>query len=310
MIGFDDVIIDVMKDTSKIYDQYITIEKESSLASRYPEIANQWNYDKNLSLKPEMIMPNSNKKVWWKCNSGHEWQAIVSSRVTGGNGCPYCSGQKVLVGYNDLETTNPEIASEWHPTKNGDLLPTMVSSGSRNSIWWICPICKETYQSAIYHRTKGNGCPYCSSKKIASGLNDLASLNPVLASDWHSIKNGDLLPTMVSIHSGRKVWWKCSLGHEWQASVANRVKGRGCPYCSNKKILQGYNDLATTNPEIASEWHPTKNETLLPTMVSLGSHKKVWWRCKNGHEWQSKIENRKVGNGCPICAKEKRSKLK
>ena len=174
MIGFDDVIIDVMKDTSKIYDQYITIEKESSLASRYPEIANQWNYDKNLSLKPEMIMPNSNKKVWWKCNSGHEWQAIVSSRVTGGNGCPYCSGQKVLVGYNDLETTNPEIASEWHPTKNGDLLPTMVSSGSRNSIWWICPICKETYQSAIYHRTKGNGCPYCSSKKIASGLNDLA----------------------------------------------------------------------------------------------------------------------------------------
>ena len=310
LIGLSKVSIDVMKDASEIYNQYITIEKENSLASKYPEVAKQWNYEKNLSLKPEMIMPNSNKKVWWKCHKGHEWQAIVSSRVTGGNGCPYCSGQKVLVGYNDLETTNPEIASEWHPTKNGDLLPTMVSSGSRNSIWWICPICKETYQSAIYHRTKGNGCPYCSSKKIASGLNDLASLNPVLASEWHSIKNGDLLPTMVSIQSGRKVWWKCSLGHEWQASVANRGKGRGCPYCSNKKILQGYNDLATTNPEIASEWHPTKNETLLPTMVSLGSHKKVWWRCKNGHEWQSKIENRKVGNGCPICAKEKRSKRK
>jgi hypothetical protein len=131
-------------------------------------------------------------------------------------------------------------------------------------------------------------------------------LNPVLASEWHPTKNGDLLPTMVSLHSGKKIWWECSLGHEWQATVANRVKGRGCPYCSNKQILQGYNDLATTNPEIASEWHPTKNETLLPTMVSSGSHKKVWWKCKSGHEWETAIYNRIAGSGCPICAKEKR----
>ena len=297
-----------MKDASEIYNQYITIEKENSLASKYPEVAKQWNYEKNLSLKPEMIMPNSNKKVWWKCHKGHEWQAVVSSRVSSGNGCPYCAGQKVLAGYNDLVTSNPEIACEWHPTKNGDLLPSMVSAGVAKKIWWVCPACKKSYQAAVYHRTKGKGCPYCSGKIIAPGLNDLASLNPNLAAEWNYEKNMGLLPTMVSAGSGKSVWWKCKNGHEWQALIANRVKGRGCPYCSNKNILQGYNDLATINPDLALEWHPTKNGDLLPSMVSSGSHKKVWWLCKKGHEWQAKVENRNARNGCPQCAKEKLKK--
>ena len=267
LIGLSEVNIDTISDASKIYDQYITIEKENSLANKYPEIAKQWNYEKNLSLKPEMIMPTSNKKIWWKCHKGHEWQAVVSSRVSGGNGCPYCSGQKVLTGYNDLCTTNSDIAFEWHPTKNGDLLPSMVSAGTAKKVWWICPVCKKSYQTAIYHRTNGKGCPYCSSRIIESGVNDLASLNPTLATKWNFEKNGDLLPSMVSFHSGRNVWWKCSLGHEWQATVANRVKDRGCPYCAGKKVLSGFNDLTTTNPILALEWHPTKNEDLLPTTL-------------------------------------------
>lgn len=308
LIGLSKVSIDVMNDASEIYNQYITIEKENSLASKYPEVAKQWNYEKNLSLKPEMIMPNSNKKVWWKCHKGHEWQAVVSSRTSGGNGCPYCSGQKVLTGYNDLGTTNPKVASEWHPTKNGDLLPSMVSAGVAKKIWWVFPACKKSYQAAVYHRTKGKGCPYCSGKIIVPGLNDLASLNPSLAAEWNYEKNMGLLPTMVSAGSGKSVWWKCKNGHEWQALIANRVEGRGCPYCSNKKILQGYNDLATINPDLALEWHPTKNGDLLPSMVYSGSHKKVWWLCKKGHEWQAKVENRNAGNGCPQCAKEKLKK--
>ena len=83
---------------SEIYNQYINFEKENSLANKFPEIAKQWNYEKNLSLTPEMISPYSNKKVWWKCQEGHEWRAVVCSRVAG-NGCPYCSEQKVLTGY-------------------------------------------------------------------------------------------------------------------------------------------------------------------------------------------------------------------
>lgn len=306
LIGLSEVSIDVINDAPKIYDQYITIEKENSLASKYPEIAKQWNSEKNLSLKPEMIMPNSNKKVWWKCHKGHEWQAVVSSRVSGGNGCPYCSGQKVLTGYNDLGTTNPKIASEWHPIKNADLLPSMVSAGTAKKVWWICPACKKSYQTAIYHRTNGKGCPYCSSRIIESGFNDLASLNPNLTAEWNTEKNGDLSPSNVSFHSGRNVWWKCSLGHEWQATIANRVKGRGCPYCAGKKVLPGFNDLSTTNPTLSLEWHPTKNEDFLPTMVTLGSHKKVWWICEKGHEWETEIVNRTTAKtGCPYCSGKK-----
>ncbi len=305
LLDFKKITVDVINDTSKIYDQYIFIEKENSLANKYPEIANQWNQEKNLSLKPETILPNSNKKVWWKCQNGHEWQAAVNSRVSGGNGCPYCSGQKVLTGYNDLTVTNPEIISEWHPTKNGNLTPTMFSSGSRANIWWVCPVCKQTYQTAIYHRSKGQGCPYCSGKKVAIGINDLVTQNPNLAAEWNYEKNGDLLPSMVSLHSAKNVWWKCSLGHEWQTSIANRTSGRCCPYCAGKKILSGYNDLATINPDLALEWHPIKNGTLFPSMVSPGSHKKVWWICNKGHEWQARIENRNKGNGCPICRRTK-----
>ena len=197
LLESDNISIDASRDESKIYNQYIALEKENSLASKYPEIAKQWNFEKNLSLKPEMIMPNSNKKIWWKCENGHEWQAVVSSRTSGGLGCPYCAGQKVLSGYNDLCTTNPEIASEWHPTKNGDLLPSMVSAGAGQKVWWICPVCNKDYQTAIYHRSNGKGCPYCSSKIIESGVNDLASHNPTLAAEWNLERNGDLTPSMV-----------------------------------------------------------------------------------------------------------------
>ena len=112
LIGLSKVSIDVINDASKIYEQYITIEKENSLASKYPEIANQWNYEKNLSLKPEMIMPSSNKKIWWKCSEGHEWQATIANRNSG-NGCPYCSGRLAVKGKNDLQILNPDLANEW-----------------------------------------------------------------------------------------------------------------------------------------------------------------------------------------------------
>jgi len=111
-------------------------------------------------------------------------------------------------------------------------------------------------------------------------------------------------------NSNKKAWWKCKKGHEWQATINSRNNGIGCPYCAGKKVLPGYNDLATTNPELALEWHPNRNESLSPTMVTSGSHKKVWWKCNKGHEWQATIDKRNRGNRCPVCAKEKRSKRK
>ena len=136
----------------------------------------------------------------------------------------------------------------------------------------------------------------------------LAELNPELAAQWHPTRNDDLTPFDISPYSSKTVWWKCPKGedHEWEAMVVNRTKGSGCLICSNRKIVKS-NCLATLTPELAKEWHPTKNDNLTPYDVSIGSGKKVWWKCTKGndHEWQAVIKNRKRGDGCPICSNRK-----
>ena len=126
----------------------------------------------------------------------------------------------------------------------------------------------------------------------------------VLLEQWNYEKNGDLTARDVSAFSNRKVWWRCEEDHEWQTSVKSRARGKGCPICSNREVRSGFNDLATVQPEIAAQWHPTKNGTLTPDMVVPGKHRKVWWQCSEGHVWQAQIYSR-TGSckcGCPVCA--------
>jgi hypothetical protein len=129
-----------------------------------------------------------------------------------------------------------------------------------------------------------------------------------LAKEWNYEKNNILTPKDVTPNSGKKVWWKCNKGHEWQATIASRNSGCGCPYCSGNRVLKGYNDLLTINPTLASEWNYEKNNGLTPMDVTPNSDKKVWWKCHNEHEWQSSIGHRNRGRGCPECAKQRRKK--
>ena len=212
--------------------------KHKFLSEKRPDLVEEWNYEKNDGLSPESVKINSNRKVWWKCKHGHEWQAIVSDRVSKHIGCPVCSNHKVLAGYNDLETMCPEIAEEWNIEKNGSLLPSQVVSGSAKVVWWKCKQGHEWKTPVCARTNKGASCPYCSNKKVLVGYNDLATVRPEIARDWNYKKNRDLLPTMFSYGSGRKVWWKCSTcGHEWQASINSRNQGNTCPHC--KKIIKG-----------------------------------------------------------------------
>jgi len=200
-------------------------------------VMKEWDFEKNDSLgfNPEKIGIGSHYKVWWKCQEGHSWQAIISNRTRLGRGCPYCSHQLPIKGETDLATCYPELAKEWHPYKN-DLKPDEVMPGTHKKAWWIC-----------------------------------------------------------------------SRGHEWQAEVKSRTTGVGCPYCAGKKVLKGFNDLATLNPDLAAEWHPTKNEELTPEDVTVSSGKKVWWLCKNKHEYAATVDSRRRGTGCPHCFKAMRS---
>lgn len=137
------------------------------------------------------------------------------------------------------------------------------------------------------------------------GETDLATMFPALAEEWDTARNGKLTPDQVAAYSNRKVWWRCALGHEWQAVIASRTASRvGCPICSGRRVLAGFNDLATLQPETAAQWDDTLNGKLTPEMVTLGSHKKVWWRCGDGHVWKAAIFSRtgRQKCGCPICA--------
>ena len=276
----------------------------NDLQSRYPEVAGEWLQNKNGNVTPTTITWGSNKKFWWKCSKcGHEWQARVSDRTRGHNGCPACVNKVLVKGFNDLETKFPNIAKEWHPTKNEQLKACDVKYGSHKKVWWLCSEGHEYRQAVVQRTSRGQGCPICSSHKVLSKFNDLNTTHPKIAKEWHPTKNGNLKPSDVTSGSGKKVWWLCSEGHEYEQAIDKRTtRGQSCPYCSGHKAWKGLNDFETKNPEIAKEWHPTKNGNLKPSDVTSGSGKKVWWICPVGHEYQAVIRDRGVGQtNCPIC---------
>ena len=127
--------------------------------------------------------------------------------------------------------------------------------------------------------------------------NSISNMRPELVKEW-SEKNYPLTPDCVPFGSNKLYWWRGSCGHEWQTSAKARSYGEGCPICSNARIVPGINDLQTLEPELSKEWS-RKNSPLLPTMVGPGSHRKVIWKGKCGHEWPAVIKNRVAGAGCP-----------
>ena len=127
-------------------------------------------------------------------------------------------------------------------------------------------------------------------------------MKPELAKEWNNAKNGNLKPEDFTVFSEKKVWWKCEKGHEWQAAICDRNNGTGCPYCSGRYVIKGETDLVTMNPELAKEWNYAKNGDLKPEDFTANSHKKAWWKCEKGHEWQTTISDRNGGSGCPICS--------
>lgn len=422
------------------------------------ELLKDWDYECNES-GPESFSPNSNRTVAWKCHTcGYQWHSKISNRVNG-RGCPACSGKALFVGHNDLATTEPELSKEWHPTKNGSLLPTQVMRGQARKVWWLCPN-GHSYQASLNKRTSDHtGCPLCNSGRqtsfreqsfcyyiqkiwpnavsrykpdwlgrmeldifipelklaieydgaawhkednfdrerrkyqlcnehgiklwrvkermpkdgrgiadqifsvpdvetdrgfknlilsVVSALypncnmrtrkdllyvwsdvdinperdrylinqyrysvrNSLKDKRPDLVSEWHPTKNHDWLPEGLSWKSERKVWWLCSkCGTEYEMTPAHRVTDNGCPNCAKEKFAITYrkNRIAKSgclsDPTLLGEWNYEKNVGCSPSDFTPGCEDRVWWKCRKcGHEWEAKIANRTHGRGCPCCA--------
>lgn len=409
------------------------------------ELMSQWDWDRNekIGLDPKTLTLGSDREAFWICDKKHSFKMPISRRVYNHAGCPFCSNQRVLEGYNDLASLRPDLAKEWHPTKN-DKNANEVGIGSGYKAWWICKNGHE-YQSIVKDRAgqRKRGCPYCAGQRPVIGINDLATLRPEIAKEWHPTKNGDLKPTDVMPMTNRKVWWMCHYGHEWEMVVAKRSNGEGCPKCqtfnrtsmpeyiiffylrnifpdavnsykssflgtteldifipskkiaveydgiwhkqerdkrkdlackengiilirvrSNKiktysrkdptfiinqdnrdelsntikqiisyidssvdtsfvnvdadyqKIYNDYHSIKISNnleqkyPELAKEWHPTKNGDLKPENIpATTATTRFWWKCSAcGHEWEAQLNNRINGRGCPNCKKTKVAK--
>lgn len=407
----------------------------NDLATLYPEIAKEWNYEKNNEMLPNHFKSKSKRKVWWKCQKGHEWEAVIKNRVNG-SGCPYCARSKAYPGENDLLTRYPILSREWHKTKNEISTPRGIACYSNQKVWWV-GLCGHEWQDTPSHRVMGRGCPVCNRQNKTSfpeqailyyirkqypdainGYNSIfygameldiyipilklgieydgkawhntskalereikkysickengirlirvkevkshtdsitcddiiyckADLNQTIKSlavhfplscqidvdkdrrfilesymaerksnsfyaefpaesrEWHPTKNGALKPNMFSSGSGENVWWKCSKGHEWKMPIVERSHGNGCPYCSNHRVLTGYNDLLTMNPGLAKEWDKNMNYPKKPSDVLATSTCYAWWRCKRGHLWKARVNDRAKGRGCPYCANKR-----
>ena len=232
--------------------------------------------------------------MWWQCPQGHQWSAIVKSR-TEGAGCPYCASRQVSAGFNDLAARFPHLAQEWHPEKNGRLTPRDVVPGSRRKVWWQCAK-GHVWQVAIASRAvDGAGCPVCAGKQVAAGENDLATLFPHLAQQWDRARNGAMTPETVSPYSNRKAWWICALGHRWQATVSARAGGSDCPYCAGRKVLAGFNDLATKDPAGLQGAFRVKDKDLIRMLARSLDEKDPWVLLSRPVQWDDALLEQSFG---------------
>ncbi len=285
----------------------------------------------NLEKKQEIqIIKKLEKERYFKEEQEKKANAIIEAKIILSNG-GYCSENPLIQKYIDLilkrRSENeakkvekkklfleenclaqkyPELADEWHGTKNGILSPKDVTKSYNKKVWWKCSEGHE-WIASVNSRVHGGKCPYCRKQnKILE--HNIANDNPELLQEWDYKKN-ELLPSEMSSSSYEIAWWICSRGHSYDMKIRFRTGSMkcGCPYCSvpAKRILKGFNDLETLFPELAKEWHPTKNGDLRPDNVLTGSARKVWWIGKCGHEWCSSINSRVGGGKCPICSHQK-----
>ena len=352
-------------------------KNKKSFAEKYPNLLKEWDYEKNGNLNPKQFTSNSNCYIWWKCKNNHSWKTKINSRISGNTGCPYCSNQKVMEGFNDLESQNFHFINEWNYEKNKIKL-NQIYFGSTKKVWWKCSICSFEWQSTIRHRINGTGCPRCAKnmqtsfpeqaifyyiKKIFKdsingfknnqlGISEIDIFIPSLhlgieydGSFYHkssknkikdkakydNLKNNNILLIRV-IEKGRyeiEVRNDCdySIIHEYQLEYKNlkkvifeifefisktfnidikididierdlySIQSQFSQYIIRKSLKNLY-------PDIANEWHPTKNGMIKPENVYAKSAKKYWFICKNGHEYKSILSDRTCNkSGCPYCS--------
>jgi hypothetical protein len=282
-------------------------------------------------LTLEHLSERSGQKINWKCsNCSATWIATLDSRTGRGVGCSNCVPYEKSVVF-----LYPQIASEIVQNyTNPDKDLCFIAGKSNDKIRLKCSNCSHEWDSTIGSQAKliGERCPICRKKPLREKLsiscecgNDcfspimkpaktgesVAELVPNLVDELHPYKNGcfDLNNVKTGYH--KKIWWKCSEGHEWEALVSNRARlGVGCPKCSRARISNDTRgkpkvskiskSLESRFPEVAKFWHPTKNK-LKASEVGPASEQKFWWLCERGHESLTRPDTKITKTGSFPC---------
>lgn len=220
-----------------------------SFAMKHPDLVKEWNYRSNKGLDPYTLPMSHHKKVGWRCQKGHEFQATIKHRLAHPT-CPIC--QEIQTGkldanhvYPNLQSEFPLLAAQWHPTKNGELTPTTVRPSSNRKVWWRCEHGHEWEESAAY-RQRSPKCPFCQS---------LAFKNPTIAKLWHPTKNESLTPWDVRSGSKKEAWWQCLCGYEWKYEIGKQNHSKSCLSCGQP--------FETITPQSLLEPSTEENEQII-----------------------------------------------
>jgi DNA-directed RNA polymerase subunit RPC12/RpoP len=198
----------------------------NDLLTRHPELAKE-----AFGWDPSTVCYRSKRMLAWKGSCGHIWNATVDKRSGRNDGCPYCSGRKILVGFNDLKSVDPALAAQaygWNPEE--------FTRYSKAKLKWK-GTCGHVWEATISNRYgRESGCPYCSSNAVLKGFNDLETIAPEIAKyvyEWD--------PSTVTARSGIYKKWKCDCGYIWKTSpnsmvFSNQIGTNGCHMCSRRNF--------------------------------------------------------------------------
>lgn len=315
-----DISVDVNRDRFEILS-YLAGPVKNSIVDVAPQLVDEWDFENNGEIKPDMIAAGSSLNVHWICRKClYNWVTPVSQRAIQHTNCPRCAGLVFEKGVNDLVTKNPNLLNEWDYELNSaeNLDPNEIQYNSNTRVHWICSQCGNKWTSFVRARTvNGNGCIKCGyiagkKLKLEKILEKQGCIsNPLLLQEWDYERNTEigLNPKMLPPGSGKRAYWICSkCGYKWKAPIASRNKGSGCRKCADKAnpdlkrkalVKKGHR---ITNTLLIEEWDYTKNPKQ-PSEYSFGSNEKVYWVCSTcSYSWIASISSRHRGTGCPACA--------